>query len=141
MWDWRDPAGDAFTEGLTAAQWAREFLRRNHDDRCERADFLAVWREREAAYGAPTHRDFTAWRQDPRAWVRVRDCPEGDCRVDQDRVLIECALGTRWGFHKLPPNPADDDPVGAGRLVWRGPAEAHHLRDGGYRTGSAPGLP
>ena len=51
--------------------------------------------------------------------MHAADCPEGDCRVDQDRVLIECALGARWGFYKFPPDPADDDPVGGQRLVWR----------------------
>ena len=39
--------------------------------------------------------------------------------MDGDKVLIECAMGARWGFHKFPPDPADDDPVGAGRLAWR----------------------
>ena len=34
-------------------------------------------------------------------------------------MLIECALGAEWGFYKFPPDPADDDPVGGGRLVWR----------------------
>ena len=49
----------------------------------------------------------------------VSDCHAGDCRIDQDKVLIECALGARWGFYKFPPDPRDDDPVGGGRLVWR----------------------
>jgi hypothetical protein len=39
--------------------------------------------------------------------------------VDGEKVLIECALGARWGFYKFPPDPADDDPVGGGRLNWR----------------------
>ncbi|MCU0833940.1 MAG: DUF6499 domain-containing protein [Gammaproteobacteria bacterium] len=127
MRDWRDPDAYAFTGGLTAAQWAWEFLRRNPDYRREWAVFVAVWRELEAAYGAPPHRDFPAWRQDPRAWVHASDCPEGECRVDQHRVLIECALGARWGFHKFPPDPADDDPVGAGRLVWREPSASEPI--------------
>ena len=38
-------------------------------------------------------------------------------------MLIECALGARWGFHKFPPDPEDDDPVGEGRLSWRDQGE------------------
>ncbi len=119
MPDWRDPQAYAFTARLTAAQWAWEFLRRNPEYRRAWADFSATWRDLEAAYGSPPHRDFPAWRQDPRAWVPAADCPDGACRVDQDRVLIECALGSRFGFHKFPPDPGDEDPVGAGRLTWR----------------------
>jgi hypothetical protein len=39
--------------------------------------------------------------------------------VDGDKVLIECAMGARWGFYKFPPDPKDADPVGEGRLAWR----------------------
>jgi hypothetical protein len=130
MRDWRDPAAHGFTEALAATQWAWEFLHRNRDYRREWAAFIAVWRKLEAAYGAPPHRDFTAWRQDPRAWVYASDCPEGDCRVDHGRVLIECAMGARWGFHKFPPDPGDDDPVGRGRLTWRDPAGAEPIEIG-----------
>ena len=119
MPDWRHAEDYAFTADLTRHQWAWEFLRRNPDYRRRWAAFAATWRDLEAAYGSPPNRDFPAWRQDPRAWVRASECPEGECRVDQDKVLIECALGARFGFHKFPPDPADDDPVGAGRLTWR----------------------
>jgi len=119
MPDWRHAEDYAFTADLTRHQWAWEFLRRNPDYRRQWAAFAATWWDLEAAYGSPPNRDFPAWRQDPRAWVRASECPEGECRVDQDKVLIECALGARFGFHKFPPDPADDDPVGAGRLTWR----------------------
>ena len=119
MPDWRHAEDYAFTADLTRHQWAWEFLRRNPDYRREWAAFAATWRDLEAAYGSPPNRGFPAWRQDPRAWVRASECPEGECRVDQDKVLIECALGARFGFHKFPPDPADHDPVGAGRLTWR----------------------
>jgi len=119
MSDPTHPRDYAFTAGLTREQWAWEFLRRNPDYRRDWAAFDATWRDLEAVYGRPPNRDFTAWKQDPRAWVHVSECPEGECRVDQDKVLIECALGARWGFHKFPPDPADDDPVGGGRLTWR----------------------
>jgi len=117
--DWRNAAAYAFTERLTREQWPWEFLRRNPDYRREWAAFMTTWLELEAAYGRPPNRNFTAWRQDPRAWVLASHCASGECRIDQDRILIECALGARFGFHKFPPDPADDDPVGAGRLVWR----------------------
>ena len=42
---------------------------------------------------------------------------QGDCRVDRDKVLIECALGAVGGV--LFPRRPDDDPVGEGRLTWR----------------------
>jgi hypothetical protein len=136
--DWRDPADYAFTAGLDGAGWAWEFLRRNPDYQAEWAEFNRIWQALEAAYGRPPQRDFCAWKLDPRAWVRASDCPQGDCRVDQDKVLIECALGARWGFYRFPPDPADDDPVGAGRLSFReldqqvpllGPADHDWLGD------------
>lgn len=117
--DWTRPQAYAFTERLDAAQWAWEFLRRNPRYQAEWRAFDATWRALERQYGRPPDRDFCAWKRDPRAWVPAADCPAGDCRVDEDKVLIECALAARWGFYKFPPDPADDDPVGGGRLVWR----------------------
>lgn len=134
--DWTRPQDYAFTEGLDGAQWAWEFLRRNPAYQAEWQAFSATWQILEAQYGRPPNRDFCAWRLDPRAWVTAADCPQGDCRIDADKVLIECALGARWGFYKFPPDPADDDPVGDGRLTWRelveevpevGPADADWL--------------
>ena len=115
--DWSDAQAYAFTASLNAGQWAWEFLRRNPGYQAEWQAFDAVWQALEADYGRPPDRDFSAWRLDPRAWLHAADCPEGDCRVDQDRVLIECAMGARWGFYKFPPDPADDDPVGGQRLI------------------------
>ena len=79
----------------------------------------ATWDALEAAYGSPPDRDFCAWKLDPRAWVATSECDQGDCRIDGDKVLIECALGARWGFYKFPPSPAIEDAVGAGLLTWR----------------------
>ena len=117
--DWRRPADYSFTGRLTGPQWAWQFLRRNRQYRREWTEFSAVWQALEADYGRPPNRDFCAWRQDSRAWVRVTDETAGDCRVDEDKVLIECAFGARWGFHKFPPDPHDDDPVGGQRMTWR----------------------
>ena len=117
--EWKKDEEYRFCESLTAAQWAWEFLRRNPEYQRQWRDFIAVWRELEATYGKPPNRDFCAWKNDPRAWVPVDECEQGDCRVDQDKVLIECAMGARWGFYKFPPDPEDDDPIGEGRLSWR----------------------
>lgn len=106
-------------ENFTAAQWAWEFLRRNPLYQAEWRAFWKTWQALEAEYGRPPDRDFCAWKRDPRAWVPAAECPGGDCRIDGDKVLIECAMGARWGFHKFPPSPDDDDPVGEGRLSWR----------------------
>jgi len=103
----------------SAARWAWEFLRRNPGYRRQWRAFKATWDALEAAYGRPPRRDFNAWKRDPRAWVSAAECPEGECRVDQDKVLIECALGARWGFYKFPPDPDDAEAVEAGRLRWR----------------------
>ena len=117
--DRNDVSGYAFADRLDAARWAWEFLRRNPVYQEEWRQFDGVWRALEADYGRPPDRDFCAWKRDPRAWVAAADCAEADCRVDQDKVLIECAMGARWGFYKFPPDPADEDPVGGERLVWR----------------------
>jgi hypothetical protein len=116
---WNEPECYACTHSFDGAQWAWQFLRRNPQYQAEWSAFNQVWAALEAAYGRPPQRDFCAWRADPRAWVSVQDCPDGDCRVDRDKVLIECAMGARWGFYKFPASPADDDPVGGQRLQWR----------------------
>lgn len=125
--DWSRPQDYRFTRDLDGARWAWEFLRRNPDYQSEWRGFDAVWQALEADYGRPPNRDFAAWRLDPRAWVPAADCPDGDCRVDRDKVLIECALGARWGFYKFPPAPHDNDPVGGGRLMWRAVEERVEL--------------
>ncbi len=117
--NWQDSAAYQAMGNLNRAQWAWEFLRRNEAYQREWLVFMQTWRALVAAYGAPPNRDFCAWKLDPRAWVPAAECAESDCRVDQDKVLIECALGARWGFYKFPPDPADDDPVGNNRLNWR----------------------
>ncbi len=117
--DWRCVEDYAFTEGFSGAQWAWQFLRRNPRYQAEWRAFIATWRALEQDYGRAPNRDFCQWKNDPRAWVPAAECGEGDCRIDQDKVLIECALGARWGFHKFPPDPAVRDAPGEGRLNWR----------------------
>jgi hypothetical protein len=138
MPDWRNPDDYRFCEHLTAPQWAWEFLRRNPAYRQDWAWFSAVWAELEAEYGRPPHRDFFRWQQDPRAYVPDERCGEGEkgaagvgCAGVGGRLLIECWMGAKWSFKKFPPDPADDDPVGAGRLEWTAPEPvAEPLRSG-----------
>ncbi len=139
--NWRKPEEYDFCDALTSEQWAWEFLRRNPEYRRQWQQFHETWQALEAAYGRPPDRDFCAWKNDPRAWVPAGECEGGDCRIDGDRVLIECALGARWGFHKFPPDPADDDPVGEGRLSWRAaPDDLPRMPEAGEAVPEAPEL-
>jgi hypothetical protein len=96
---------------LTRDQWAWEFLRRNPDYQRDYRAFIAIWRALEADYGAPPNRDFSKWKRDPRAYGPLPGdaelaAPGGElCTVDDDRVLLECWMGAKWGFHKFPLDP------------------------------------
>ncbi len=109
---------------LTRDQWAWEFLRRNPEYRRDHRRFMEIWRALEAAYGAPPQRDFQRWKQDPRAYGPLPGdaelgTPAGElCVVDDDRVLLECWMGAKWGFHKFPLDPARVAP-GPDELSWR----------------------
>lgn len=116
--NWHDAAAYGFTQHLSVRQWAWEFLRRNSAYQADWQRFDRRWQALEAAYGRPPNRDFQAWKQDPRAYVTVDDA-HGDCRIDQDKVLIECWMGDKWGFYKFPLDPATDNPVTEQQLVWR----------------------
>jgi len=113
--NWQRSEDYAFAEAASAARWAWEFLRRNPGYRRDHARFMEAWRALEADYGRPPNRDFLRWKQDPRAWVHAGEASGGECRVDEDKVLIECALGAKYGFYKFPPDPADDGPD----IEWR----------------------
>lgn len=119
--NWQDPEDYRFTRELSAAQWAWEFLRRNPDYRREWQAFWATWQALEADYGKAPNRDFPRWKDDPRAYVieAGADCDSEGCKVDGEKVLIECHLGARWGFYKFPLNPAHERPVIGQDLLWR----------------------
>lgn len=114
---------------LTRDQWAWEFLRRNPDYRRDYQTFIAIWRALEADYGAPPHRDFSKWRRDPRAYAPLPGeaglvAPTGElCVVEDERVLLECWMGAKWGFYKFPLDPARVAP-GPDELSWRPPPPA-----------------
>jgi hypothetical protein len=116
--DWRHAEDYCFTETLNAGQWAWEFLRRNPDYQRDWQWFNQTWQALEARYGKPPERDFQAWKRDPEAY-RVVDDASGDCRVDEDKVLIECWMGAKWGYYKFPLNPAIDRPRIGEQLSWR----------------------
>lgn len=117
---WRDADAYRFTEQLSVRQWIWEFLRRNPAYQEDWQWFMPRWQALEQAYGRPPERDFQAWKQDPRAYLTVDDAG-GECRVDQDKVLIECWMGEKWGFYKFPLDPATNNPVSEVQLTWRQP--------------------
>ena len=110
---------------LPRDQWAWEFLRRNPDYRADYQRFIAIWRTLEAEYGAPPKRDFQRWKQDPRAYGPLPGdaelaAPSGELCVVDDRVLLECWMGAKWGFYKFPLDPERIAP-GPDELSWRPP--------------------
>ncbi len=118
--NWRRAGDYAFTADLDAAGWAWEFLRRCPAYRQDHAWFMTAWRGLEADYGAPPHRDFFRWKQDPRAWraeSEIAGC-KGACPGEGDQVLIECWMGAKWGIRGFPPDPSQDRPE---ELAWREP--------------------
>ena len=124
--------------GLTRDQWAWEFLRRNPDYQRDYQAFITIWRALEADYGAPPQRDFSRWKQDPRAYGPLPGdaelaAPAGElCTVDDDRVQLECWMGAKWGFHKFPLDPARSAPA-ADELSWRPPPQTEAPVDAPYR--------
>lgn len=124
----------AYCAVLTRDQWAWEFLRRNPDYQSDYRRFITLWHALEADYGAPPHRDFSKWKRDPRAYGPLpgdveRDAPSGElCVGEDDRVLLECWMGAKWGFYKFPLDPGRGTPPDPDELSWRPPPQpAPHL--------------
>jgi hypothetical protein len=126
--DWCNANDYRFTAQLNAGQWAWEFLRRNTRYQSDWRWFSAAWERLEERYGKPPERNFQAWQRDPDAY-RVVDDDSGDCRVDEDKVLIECWMGSKWGFYKFPLDPATDQPQIGEQLTWRPVPEAVEIVD------------
>lgn len=118
----------SYCASLTRDQWAWEFLRRNPDYRRDYLAFITIWHALEADYGAPPNRDFSRWKQDARAYGPLPGdaelaAPGGElCTVDDDRVLLECWMGAKWGFYKFPLDPERVAP-GPDELSWRPPPQ------------------
>ena len=121
------PDDYAHCTDLTRDQWAWEFLRRNPDYQSDYHRFITLWRALEADYGIPPQRDFQRWKRDPRAYGPLPGdaelaAPAGDlCVGDDDRVLLECWMGAKWGFYKFPLDPARITTPGQDELSWRPP--------------------
>lgn len=128
----------AYCAALTRDQWAWEFLRRNPDYRRDYQAFITIWRALEADYGAPPNRDFTQWKQDPRAYGPLPGnadlaAPTGElCVVEDERVLLECWMGAKWGFYKFPLDPERVAP-GPDELSWRPPPQSNSEVEAPYR--------
>lgn len=130
--DWRSSADYAACADLSRDQWAWEFLRRNPRYQADYTAFITIWQALESDYGAPPQRDFQRWKQDPRAYGPLPgssadslDEATGElCVVDDDRVLLECWMGAKWGFHKFPLDPARSTPPTPEALSWRPPPPA-----------------
>lgn len=120
--DWRQVEDYAWCSALTAPEWAWQFLRRNPEYHADYAWFIAVWRDLEELYGAPPERDFYRWRQDPRAWrseAQLGACPTEGCAAEDEKILIECWMGAKWGLRKFPIDPAVARPEPGLVLDWR----------------------
>lgn len=141
--DWRNPDDYQFTETLSPELWAWQFLRRNTEYRKDYDWFIGNWRALEADYGKAPNRNFSKWKLDDRAYA-PDEMTQGFCENDKscaspdgDRVLIECAMGAKWGFYKFPNAPDVEFPAVPGRLLWReqeawlpdmdSPAKPHEL--------------
>lgn len=128
--------GDAYARctTLTRDQWAWEFLRRNPGYQADYRRFISIWHALEAEYGAPPNRDFTRWKRDPRAYgplpgdVGLGTTSGELCTVEDERVLLECWLGAKWGFYKFPLDPACSAPP-PDALSWRPAPAAPHIDD------------
>lgn len=117
----------AHCASLTRDQWAWEFLRRNPDFQTDYRQFITLWQALETDYGTPPKRDFSRWKLDPRAYgpLQGRDAlgsPSGElCLGENDRILIECWMGAKWGFYKFPLDPERTTPPSPDELSWRPP--------------------
>jgi len=130
----------ASPQTLTRDQWAWEFLRRNPEYRADYQHFINLWRALEADYGVPPQRDYPRWKQDPRAYgplpgADALDAPSGElCLGDDERVLLECWMGAKWGFYKFPLDPLLATPASPDALAWRPPPATEPLLiDTAYR--------
>ncbi len=101
---------DSPLEALDVGQWAWEFLRRNPDYQSDYREFITTWQALEVEYGAPPNRDFFRWKNDPRAsrpaWDPSQSTGAACTTDDEDRQLIECWMGAKWGFYQFPQDPA-----------------------------------
>ncbi|HQT30240.1 MAG TPA: DUF6499 domain-containing protein [Thiobacillus sp.] len=124
---------------MTRDQWAWAFLRRNPDYQADYRRFITLWHALAADYGAPPNRDFSRWKHDPRAYGplpgdNVPNHVNGEhCVGENDRILLECWMGAKWGFYKFPLDPARSTPAEPDELAWRPPPLSDVPPDTAYR--------
>lgn len=116
--DWRKTADYAYAAQLGRAHWAWEFLRRDPDYRADWVWFRQTWNALETDYDKPPQRDFARWKRDPRAYRSDSDDAIG-CAADDDRILIECWSGAKWGFYKFPLDSDYERPRLGDERCWR----------------------
>lgn len=108
MLDWKKDSDYQYTQSLKREQWAWEFLRRNPEYQTDYQWFISHWKALEKKYGKVPDLDYQAWKQDPLAYkiVDIASEQDGNCAVSDDKLLIECWMGYKWGFFKFPVEPA-----------------------------------
>ncbi len=110
--DWQNPASYQALDTENASIWAWQFLRRNLDYQRDFTAFMHTWNVLEQDYGTVGKRDFQAWKRDPRAHIAAKlsdfphNPPDDNCTLDDEHLLIECWMGSKWGFYKFPLDPA-----------------------------------
>ena len=97
----------SYTQTLKKGQWAWEFLRRNAAYQNDYQWFIAQWKALENDYGCSTDKDYQAWKQDPRSYkiIDISSDQDGNCAISDDKLLIECWMGNKWGFYQFPQSP------------------------------------
>lgn len=125
MPNWQNTTDYAFIEKCRPELIAWEFLRRNPEYQQDYQWFITLWKELEIQYGAPPNRDYDRWKKDTRAYRSEHDIyhlnkkTSEECVSRDDKLLIECWMGTKWGFYKFPVDPEKDKPVIGEDLSWR----------------------
>ena len=126
MTHWQQRDTYHYTHDLSPQHWAWEFLRRNPEYQQDWQQFNQRWQALEHDYGKAPHRNFAKWKEDPRAVVSESDaqliCNEDlgiACAIEDNKILIECWMGAKWGFYKFPLNPNYCKPQIPAELLWR----------------------
>lgn len=97
----------SYTQDLNKRQWAWEFLRRNPAYQDDYRWFISQWKALEKDYGRSPDMDYQAWKQDPRSYkiIDISSEQDGNCAISDDKLLIECWMGNKWGFYQFPQSP------------------------------------
>ncbi len=120
MPDWKLSSDYDFINSIRPELIAWQFLRRNPEYQKDYQWFISVWNELETKHGAPPNRDFESWKNDPRASRSESEIYNLTKKITaDDNLLIECWMGTKWGFYKFPVDPDNKNPIFGKDLTWR----------------------